>query len=48
MHGSQVFAVVLLALVAAIGAGLSLAVLRDALAARRMGTRLPAERWRRR
>jgi hypothetical protein len=48
MHGAQVFAVAILVLVAGIAAGVGLAVLRDGLAARRMGTRLPAERWRRR
>ena len=48
MHGAQVFAVAILAVVVAIAAGLGLAVLGGARTARRMDTRLTAERWRRR
>jgi len=44
MHGAQVFAVAILVLVIGLAAGVGLAVLRDRRAARRMGTRLPAER----
>ena len=47
MHGAQAFAVALLTVVVAVAAGLGLAVFGSARAARRMGTRRPAERWRR-
>jgi len=48
MHGAQVFAVAILVLVVGVAAGFGLAVLGSARAARRAGTRVTAERWRRR